>query len=89
MHSFALQVPRAENVRGHVAGPHPLGSGPVPLDRLDRLLLLHLEGDPLHGKGECSPTSGHAACRIHQPLIQLLLKGLRTEGPLVNLHRAT
>lgn len=78
--SFSPQVPCAENVRGHVAGPHPLGSGPVPPDRLDRLLLLHLEGDPLHGEGECSPTSGHTTCRIHQPLIQLLHKASELRG---------
>lgn len=66
--SFSPQEPCAENVGGHVSGPHPLGFGPVPPDRLAGLLLLHLEGDPLHGEGECSPTSGHAACRVHRRL---------------------
>lgn len=76
----SLQVPRAKNVRGHVAGTHPQGSGPVSPHRLDRLLLLHLEGDPLHGEGECSPTSGQAACRIHQPLIELLHQASELRG---------
>lgn len=64
--SFSPQEPCAENVGGHVDGPHPLGFGPVPPDRLAGLLFLHLEGDPLLGEGECSTTSRHATCRAHQ-----------------------
>lgn len=46
----------------------------MPPDRLAALLLLHLEGDPLHGEGECS---GRTTRRVHRRFNAIIFNKLR------------